>query len=148
MKNFISSIYVKPNSISDEKICVGLFIGGETTSYFAWSENKLKLTTKLASESVYSSLHRSFININNDITHKIGHESKGAIVKKHVYSSEYFQYLTNYNKGLIEFTSPKTISKSVDQKEFEKLFKLYVGENIIKLNKEIKETFKKKSALF
>jgi hypothetical protein len=132
MKNFISTVYIKTNSVSDERICIGLFAGTTEQSFFAWSETKLKLIIKLVSSDVYISLSKSISNLKEDIIYKTESKHQGEFFYTNEYSSDYFRYLSRYSKGLLEFNEPKPISNVINEKDFGNLFELYVGEKLHK----------------
>ncbi|WP_216690000.1 hypothetical protein [Hymenobacter siberiensis] len=145
MKSFISLIYIKTNPVSDEKICIGIFVGGEERNIFAWSDSKLKICTKLVSGDIYPSLSKTFINISKDAKESDSAENglKKLFIDNYKYSHSYFEYLNRYNDGIIEFKEPKILPKQISDDDFKKLFKLYVGESII-TPKDKHETFYKK----
>ncbi len=131
MKNFISAIYIKTNSITEERICIGLFVASNEKSYFGWSENKLKIISKLTSEKVYQSLYNSFTSLNKEIKFSNADGYQKRIFESNKFSFEYFNYLSNYSKGLIEFSEPKIISNTIKGAEFAELYKMYLGESIL-----------------
>ena len=67
MKNFIAPISIRTNSISDEKICIGLFVGSENGNYFSYSANKLKWIKKLLSSDVVVPLEALFENLKKQV---------------------------------------------------------------------------------
>lgn len=141
MKNFMSSVYIKPNPVSDEKVCVGLFVGGADNAHFALSTNKLKVVNSLLPKNVYHSLKKSLESLEHTVTDKKVHEP-AILFNDKIFTSDYFSYLNKYNKGLLNFSEPSTIGKSIDTNEFARLFELYVGEPLHK-----NETAKSKPTL-
>ena len=95
MENFITSIYIKPNHANDERICVGLFVGGAKKSFFSWSLNKLKILTKISDNDVVDSLSKTFSNIEKDIKKETKKDSELKIFSNDKYSSNYFNYSKN-----------------------------------------------------
>lgn len=127
MKNFISVLYIKPNSFSDEKICIGLFSSSDNGVAFKYSESKLKALTVSLYTEVIKSLKDDLKRIDaevkdlNNSSNLISHESS-------YYNSGYFTYLSRYSSGLLHFTAPEPISNPVDKSLFITLFNKYVGE--------------------
>jgi hypothetical protein len=111
MKNFLSAVYIKTNSVSDERLCVGLFCGSENGMYFNYSDEKLKLAASILPKDVVKSL--------NDDLKRIATEIKDVNTtafsnKENTYSSAYFTYLSKYSSGLLHFTAPEPISSNIN----------------------------------
>lgn len=143
MKNFMSSVYIKPNPVSDEKVCVGLFVGGAGKSHFALSANKLRMVNSLLPKEVFHSLKKSLETLEHTVAEKTAHEHT-VLFNDRIFTADYFTYLNKYNKGLINFSEPSTIGKGISEAEFEKLFEMYIGEPLHKKEEaNAKKTFKK-----
>lgn len=123
----MSSVYVKPNPISDEKICVGLFVSTGGKAHFAVSPSKLKVANRLLPVEVSSSLKNSLDSLSVSIKKSLLNE-KDLFFDNSLFTAEYFSYLNRNNKGLLNFSEPSTVGKSIDESEFNKLFEMYVGE--------------------
>jgi hypothetical protein len=130
MKNFISTVYVKPNSVSEEKICVGLFVSNPEKTFFAYSNSKLRLINGLVPLEVYHSINKTLKTLHSNIVEKNEGKRSPEMFPANVFSPEYFSYLNKYNKGLVYFSEPSTAAKSINEMEFEKLFAIYVGDEL------------------
>jgi hypothetical protein len=124
MKNFISPLYIRTNTISEERICIGLFVSSDERLYFAWSETKVKLADRLIEGDVYPILKKNFQTIEKEVE-SCSYDRPGCANK---YSYNYFSYLDAYNDGLLEFKKPSILPKAVTIDQFQSLYKLYVGE--------------------
>lgn len=60
MKSLLSIIYLQTNTVSGEKIAVGLLAISENEIFFHVSENKLKLAAKLSTTDVLKHAEISF----------------------------------------------------------------------------------------
>lgn len=126
MKNFLSPLCIRTNTVSGERICIGLFVAAEDRFYFAWSESKLKVAARLAAEDIYPILSRSFLTMEQELTAEGRDKTKYAAS----YTHNYFAYLEAYNNGLLEFRKPNILPKAITSSQFQSLYKLYVGESL------------------
>ena len=124
MKNFISPLYIRTNTISEERICIGLFVASDEKLYFAWSESKLRLSDRLIAGAIYPVLKKNFLIIEKELATCIDDPTNCA----NKYNYNYFSYLEAYNDGLLEFKKPSILPKAVTGEQFRSLYKLYVGE--------------------
>lgn len=126
MKNFISPLYLRTNTISEERICIGLFVASDEKLYFAWSETKLRLSDRLIEGSVSPILKKNFLTIEKELAGC----NNDWISCSNKYNYNYFAYLEAYNDGLLEFRKPSILPKAVTVDQFESLYKMYVGETV------------------
>jgi hypothetical protein len=134
MKAFISPVYIQTNSVSSEKIVLGLIAVADEKIFFNTSKHKLEVAAKLLGNPVKSVLETSVQMIQNKI--------KEITVSKN-FSEEYFNYLSKYSNGLIQFGTPKPVATEINKTTFEELFKIFVGETIDK-EKATEKTFQSK----
>lgn len=124
MKNFLSPLRIRTNTISGERICIGLFVAAGDTHYFAWSEAKLKLADRLVGGNTHPVLKKSFLTLEKELANR----DQAGVSYATDYTSNYFSYLEAYNNGLLEFGKPSILPEAVTLAQFRSLYKLYVGE--------------------
>jgi hypothetical protein len=128
MKSLLSIIYLQTNTVSGEKIAVGLLAVSESEIFFQVSEHKLKLAAKLSNADVLKHAEISFALINNKIA-EINKEIKSHSLIKNdsLFTKEYISYLNKYSKGLMQFDIPKMYADVIEKKIFKTLFQQFVG---------------------
>jgi len=128
MKNLISIVYLQTNSVSGEKIAVGLLGISEKEVFFQSSEQKIKLAAKLAIPDVAKQAEYSFDFISNKVN-ETNKELKSAslIQGPSKFNKEYIQYLNKYSKGLLQFDAAKGFAGTLDKKSFKQLFQQFIG---------------------
>ena len=127
MKTFISPIYIQTNSLSQEKVCIGLIGISSHKVFFNYSKGKLAIIEKLNSNK----LSDIIINTLNLIKNKINQESlpqKPNLFKTgSIFTIDYFNYLSKYSQNLVQFAEPKPFSQELTQTDFDNLFVKFVG---------------------
>ncbi len=128
MKSLLSIIYLQTNTVSGEKIAVGLLAISENEIFFHVSENKLKLAAKLSTTDVLKHAEISFALIANKVA-KTNKENKSHSLIKidFLFTKEYISYLNKYSKGLMQFDMPKSFAGLIDKKMFKTLFQQFIG---------------------
>ncbi len=128
MKSLISIIYLQTNSVSGEKIAVGLLAISEELILFNYSEHKLKIASKFSNLDILKHAEISFSLIKNKIA-EINAESKSHFLlnNESLFTKEYISYLNKYSNGLMQFDMPKSYSGKIDSKIFKSLFQQFVG---------------------
>lgn len=145
MKSFYSLIKISPNSLSDDKLTVGiiLFDGDHYKERFS--------VTKI-------NLAKSLVDINKDLidfvikeiknkikeTNELIKQSKDDLFGYEFINSEYFNYLDSYSNGIFKFTQSNLITGTITDNSFAKLYRLLVdskeknkkSNELIKLEKE------------
>lgn len=148
MKSFYSLIKIAPNALSDDNLTIGIILSNGNGYRVKFSSSKITLA-------------RSLVDINKDLfdflTKEIEQKIKetNALLEKseddlfgyeNLINSEYFKYLSVYSNGLLKFTKPNLISGDVSDKEFTKLYHLFVdgkvkSEEDIEIKKVEKEFY-------
>lgn len=128
MKNFISIIYVQTNSISNEKIGVGLLAISNDEVFFEINTYKLKIAGKLSSLEVQKQVEFSFDLIKNKIDES-KYKDLGLLGFKDapVFTKNYITYLNKYSDGILQFDLPKEYSEEINQYSFKKIFEQFIG---------------------
>ncbi|MCW3114208.1 MAG: hypothetical protein JWR18_2604 [Segetibacter sp.] len=154
MKSLISVIYLQTNSVSGEKIAVGLLGISEKEIFFQSSEHKLKLAAKLSLPDVSKHAEYSFELISNKVNDANKEfKSNSLFHSPSKFNKEYIEYLNKYSQGLLQFDMPKAFAANLDKKTFRQLYQQFVGtweENEATANKKekfystVKKQLKKK----
>lgn len=128
MKSLLSIIYLQTNTVSGEKVAVGLLVISESELFFQISEHKLKLAAKLSNTDVLKHAEISFALISNKVAETNKENKTHALIKNDSsFTKEYISYLNKYSKGLMQFDIPKMYSGVIDKKIFKTLFQQFVG---------------------
>jgi len=128
MKSFLSIIYLQTNTISGEKIAVGLLAVSETEIFFTVSEHKLKFAAKLSNADVLKHAELSFALISNKVNETNKENNSHSLIKNDsLFTKEYIGYLNKYSKGLMQFDTPKSYAGVIDKKIFKTLFQQFIG---------------------
>jgi hypothetical protein len=128
MKSLLSIIYLQTNTVSCEKIAVGLLAVSEAEIFFQVSEQKLKLAAKLSHADVLKHTEISFALIGNKVAETNKENKSHALIKNDsLFTKEYISYLNKYSKGLMQFDMPKMYAGVIDKKIFKTLFQQFIG---------------------
>lgn len=130
MKSFYSILKLSPNIATEDSIAIGLllFDGENFRTYF--SASKKRLANKLLDDKNFS---LSFII--EQIIEKCEELNKDKKDLQFFYKSErfidisYFEYLSNYTNGIIQFSKPNVLYNKVDESEFNKLIEFLFNES-------------------
>lgn len=122
MKNFYSIIKLSPNIATQDSVAIGilLFDGQKLRSFF--SEKKKRIASNLIDDKhlnlnfIVSQIIEKCNSINLD-------KEKLKLFYRFDRLSEmsYFDYLSNYSNGLLQFSKPKLIFDKIDDNSYEKL---------------------------
>lgn len=128
MKNFLSVLYIKTNPLSEERICIGLFMGGEEKLFFNFSETKFKHVASLVSKEVANSLKSDLKNLKKEVEESSKRSSLYLSSERGMFKEGYFNYLSRYNNGLIHFSKPEPIPSVTTPELFDELYRKFTGE--------------------
>ncbi len=128
MKSLISIIYLQTNSVSGEKLAVGLLGISEKEIFFHVSDQKIKFAAKLSISEVAKLAEYNFQLISNKVQ-QANKEKKVSLLFKSpsMFNKEYITYLNKYSQGLLQFDVPKAYSGELDKKLFKQLFLQFIG---------------------
>jgi hypothetical protein len=145
MKSFIAPVYFQTNSISSEKLTGGLLVSSGKKNWLAFSSEKVALAGKLGGIDLKKLLDHTlelFSNKVKKVNDLTKDEESQLFQSTIVLTSQYLEYLNKYSKGVIQFAAPKPISTVASDEQFQKLFELYVGEELeVKKKKDKPATF-------
>lgn len=122
MKSFYSILKLSPNIATEDSIAIGLllFDGKIFRTYF--SSDKKRIANKLLDDKNFN---LSFII--DQIIEKCNELNSDKVDLQLFYKSEqyfdisYFEYLSNYSNGIIQFSKPNALYYPMDDIEFNKL---------------------------
>lgn len=131
MKNFYSIIKLSPNIATQDSVAIGilLFDGQKLRSFF--SEKKKRIASNLIDDKhlnlnfIVSQIIEKCNSINLD-------KEKLKLFYRFDRLSEmsYFDYLSNYSNGLLQFSKPKLIFDKIDDNSYEKLINFLFKEPV------------------
>ncbi|WP_143960164.1 hypothetical protein [Litoribacter populi] len=125
MKNFLVPISVRPNSMTDDHVTVGMLAFNETDSYYDYSYDKLKLVGPFLDENSRKYLEKSLETFRTSLIPDFTPDK--LELDRPILNENYLDYLTKYSKGLIRFESPKGFAIELNEETFNKAFKHFVG---------------------
>lgn len=133
MNSFYSILKLSPNIATEDSVAIGvlLFDGKKFRSYF--SDKKKRLANSL--------LNDKNVNVNfivNQIVEKCNNVNSDKEELKLFYKFDklsdisYFDYLSNYSNGLVQFSKPKMLREEITDVTFNKLINFLFNESIFK----------------
>lgn len=147
MKPFYSIVYIKPNTLSDEKISIGMVLNTGNRPLFDFSEKKLKAASKLIGTDAIDTIERTLKYVKREIESVSVDVNQVEAFEIEPFTKDYFEYLNRYSNNILEYSKPTENEGSFKVSDFEELFKLFVDSNYgIKIKEEIsfKESFENK----
>jgi hypothetical protein len=114
--NYISTIYLKTNSHSTEKIAVGLFGISGNDKFFSFSKLKIKIANKIIDKNISQFIENSLTNFQLELD-KLDFSKSGF---------ETFNFLNTYSKGILEFEKLKPIAINLTTETFNNLYNLII----------------------
>ncbi len=133
MRSFYSIIHISPNVATGDSVAVGIvFFNGKTfQTYF--SDQKRKIAQRLITnketdfKSLFNTIAKKCESLNDELqANKLIYNSEKYI------NSSYFEYLSIYSNGLIQFSKPKLFISTNQENEFDKLVQMFFNETIEK----------------
>mgnify|MGYP005666971917 CR=1 FL=1 len=136
MKNFYSILKLSPNIATEDSVAIGMLLfDGKQLRYF-FSDRKKRLANKLLDNN-------NNINLNfliNQIIEKCTAVNTDSNELKIFYNFDklkeitYFDYLSKYSNGLIQFSKPKAFFEEINDNTFEQLVQFLFNESVHKSN--------------
>lgn len=133
MKSFYSILKLSPNIATEDSVAIGMLLfDGEKFRYY-FSDKKKRLANTL--------LDDKNVNVNfiiNQIIEKCDSINSDKEELKIFYNFDklsdisYFNYLSNYSNGLMQFSTPKALYDEVSEKSFEQLINFLFKESVLK----------------
>ena len=121
MGSYYSILKFVNNAISGENISLGLISISGDNVFFKYSKNKLAVANKLNSEAK-KLLHFNLNKLEDFISFELKDQSDKLIQFDKSINLNFLNRLSNYNNGLIQFTSPSFVKTSIDLDVFNAFF--------------------------
>lgn len=151
MKSFYTLIKVRTNQLSGDSLTIGVVVFNEFKFKVQFSKQKISTAKSLVDiDSKFFDLIIKEIKQNLESTNKDFDSYKNGLLNvDYKFNDLYFDYVSRYSNGIIEFTTPKFIALKNTEKEFSKIFSMFVDKSIFTedLNSEkklIEENFHKR----
>jgi len=141
MKSFYSIFYIEPEPVSEEKISVGLFLNADKKPVFDYSEEKLKVASKIVGSETTDSLQRILRNIKKKTESLSDNDKQAEAFDVKPFSESYFRYLNNYSNNLITYSDPAKNHGDFTLADYKELFRLLVDKKY-GIEEEEEESFK------
>lgn len=151
MKSFYTLIKVRTNQLSGDSLTIGVVVFNEFKFKVQFSKQKISTAKSLVDiESKFFDLIIKEIKQNLESSNKDFDSYKNGLLNvDYKFNDLYFDYVSRYSNGIIEFTTPKFIALKNTENEFSKIFSMFVDKSIFSedLNSEkkiIEENFHKR----
>ncbi|WP_322969777.1 hypothetical protein [Faecalibacter sp. LW9] len=151
MKSFYTLIKVRTNQLSGDSLTIGVVVFNEFKFKVQFSKQKISTAKSLVDiESKFFDLIIKEIKQNLESSNKDFDSYKNGLLNvDYKFNDLYFDYVSRYSNGIIEFTTPKFIALKNTENEFSKIFSMFVDKSIFTedLNSEkkiIEENFHKR----
>lgn len=129
MESFYSVIYYKPNTLLDEYIAVGLFLGGGEGPWLHLSAKRLKLVESVVHRNTYLSLRRNLNALKDKVDHYRASKPDLLLFDPH-YSKEQLEELAQQTKGSVFYSMPTVINDWLDESSKKDLIASLLGERV------------------
>lgn len=134
MNTFFSILSIKTNSYSEEKVTVGVMAIASQEVFYAYSKSKLNLLDKLVFQSGLTQFAGSILKQYEHTVKETNANLKSGqislIQKTNLFTKDYFDYLSKYNNGAVQFSEPVVLNKDFTKEDFENYYAKFVGEPI------------------
>lgn len=128
MKTFYTLLKVRVNQLSDDSLTVGLILYNDLHFQIGFSKHRITAAKSLANidsrllDLTLKEIKEQLIASNRDVD-----KYRYSLVNvDNRFNQSYFEYLSKYSNGYIQFTTPNFIEVMNDEVNFEHLFKLFV----------------------
>lgn len=130
MKSFYTILKLSSNIATDDSIAIGiLMFNGEKFRYYFSDKKKGFAKRLLDNKNVNVNFLIDQIIDKCDAINSDNEELKLFYKYDKLSEISYFDYLSNYSNGLIQFSKPKLLFDKMDDKSFEKLVYFLFGES-------------------
>ena len=132
MKAFYSILYIILNPSISEQIGVGLILTGENKVIFDYSRTKLSHINAFLPKPASKLLKDNLKNIHHTVNTTSETEQENEIdipingLKERIFTQQYIDYLSRYNKNLLSFSTPVQIDVEPSNENFRILFEKYI----------------------
>lgn len=135
MNSYYSILKFVNNSLSGEYIAIGLILVSNKNVFYKLSNNKISIANKLNPNSI-KLLKFSLDNLNSYINDDIKYHNHELIEFDKNISVDFLNRLSVYNSGILQFSKPSMLKMEVNKSSFEMLFKDFIDEDDLLMQKE------------
>lgn len=114
--------------MSDENLSIGMIVSDRNGFKWKFSKYKKQIAKSLVEidNSLIDFLEREIEKKLRDENLLLKQSKEQLFDIDNLLTSEYFKYLSNYSNGILKFSNPKYIAKDISEREFIKLYSLFV----------------------
>lgn len=134
METFYSIVYIKPNTLTDEHIAVGVFMGGGEGPYFYLSDKRLRLLNNILHKNTFLSLQKQLKYLKQKVDNYRKSNKELMLFDPH-YSQEEFSRLNKITKGTIRYSEPVSVNEWLNEEFFNRFIQKVLGEKVTKSNR-------------
>lgn len=131
METFYSIIYVKTNSITDEHLATGVFLGGGEGPYFYLSEKRLNLLKNCVHKNTFLALQRHLKSLKQKVDNYRKSNKELMLFDPH-YSKDEFSQLSKKSNGAIKYSEPVSVNEWLNEEFHDQFIHKVLGEKVSK----------------
>jgi len=135
METFYSIIYVKTNSITDEHLAAGVFLGRGEGPYFYLSEKRLNLLKHSVHKNTFLALQRHLKSLKQKVDNYRKSNKELMLFDPH-YSQEEFSRLSKLTKGAIKYSTTVSVNEWLNEAFYDQFIQTVLGEKIAKSSRK------------
>ena len=131
MDTYYSIIYIKTNSITDEHLAVGVFLGGGEGPFFYLSEKRLSLLKHCVHKKTFLALQRHLKALKQKVDNYRKSNKDLMLFDPH-YSQHEFLQLNKQSNGSIKYSAPVSVNEWLNEAFHDQFVHSVLGEKISK----------------
>lgn len=131
METFYSIVYIKPNSLTDEHLAVGVFLGGGEGPYFYLSNKRLALFKNTVHKNTFLSLQRHLKSLKQKVDNYRKSNKELMLFDPH-YSQEEFLRLSKKTNGAVKYSEPVSVNEWLNEDFYNQFIQKFLGEKTSK----------------
>lgn len=127
MESFYSVLYYQTNPLTDEKLAIGLFLGGGEGPFFKFSEKRLHFLKSILHKNTFNALNRNI----NALKSKVDEERTARtdlMLFDPTYTVEEFKRMNQKLKGALLYSEPTVVNEWADKNLINQLAQQFLGE--------------------
>lgn len=127
MEAFYSVIYYKTNTMTDERVAIGLFCGGGEGPFLFLSNHRLRLLKNTIHPNTFLATQRHLKALKKSIDDYRSKQSDLRLFDPK-YASEIFNDLSKSLKGALVYSEPTVLNEWLNHNVFDQLVSTFLGE--------------------
>jgi hypothetical protein len=131
MNSFYNILKIARDTSSNDSVSIGLLAFSNDKYYLQFSNKKMRIAKSLISDNsdIIDFFQNQMTSRIESLNTAIKSDGSKLFPEKNIYSASYFNYLNRYSNNLVQFSKPYSLSKELNQHDFEKLFHLLIGDD-------------------